>query len=252
MSFNKEKYLRRINCLGDIEPNLYTLIKLQRHHLLNIPFENLDIHNNKPIELLIEKIFDKVVNQNRGGFCYELNGLFYELLKAIGFDVKIISARVFDQDKGYGKEYDHLAIIAKIDNIEYLTDVGFGEFSFEPLRLSLETLQKDERGDFKIDKYDNGYLRVSRIENERQTPEYIFKNKKRNFTEFEEMCNYHQTSPNSHFTSKRLISLQTENGRITITGNKLKIKEFDSTIETLLENEVEFKKELWDKFKVEI
>ena len=78
---------------------------------MSIPFENLDIHNNVPIKLSIEKIFDKVVNQNRGGLCYELNGLFYELLNAIGFDVKIISARVFNQDNGYGKEYDHLAII---------------------------------------------------------------------------------------------------------------------------------------------
>ncbi|MDT0606018.1 arylamine N-acetyltransferase family protein [Croceitalea rosinachiae] len=252
MSFKKEKYLQKINCSGNLEPNLNNLKELQRHHLLNIPFENLDIHNNISIELSIDRIFDKVVNQNRGGFCYELNGLFYELLNAIGFDVKMISARVFNQDKGYGKEYDHLAIIAKINGIEYLTDIGFGEFTFEPLRLQLETIQNDERGDFKIDKYENGYFRVNKIENKKQTPEYIFKNKKRKLTEFEEMSNYHQTSPNSHFTSKRLISLQTENGRITITGNKLKIKELDLTTEILLENEAEFKKELWVKFKVKI
>lgn len=252
MKFNKEKYLQRINYSGNLEPNLNTLKKLQRHHLLNVPFENLDIHSNVPIELSIEKILDKVVNQNRGGFCYELNGLFYELLKAIGFDVKMVSARVYDQDKGYGKEYDHLAVIVKIDSFEYLTDVGFGEFTFEPLKLRLGFIQKDERGDYEIDKYENGYLKVSKIENKRQTPEYIFKNKKRELKEFEEMCDYHQTSPNSHFKSKRLISLPTENGRITITGNNLKIKELDLTTEMPLKDEAEFEKELWNKFKVKI
>ncbi len=250
MSFNKEKYLQRINCTKGLEPNLTTLRKLQRNHLLHVPFENLDIHRNVPIALSMERIFDKVVNQNRGGFCYELNGLFFTLLKTIGFEVKMVSARVFDQEKGYGKEYDHLAIIANIEGVEYLIDVGFGEFAFEPLRLRLGTPQKDERGEYQIDNYENGYLMVSKITDERQTPEYIFKNKKRGFMEFEKMCAYHQTSPNSHFTRKRLITIPTENGRITITKNKLKIREFDLTTETVLESETEFEKELWDKFKV--
>jgi len=252
MKFNKEKYLQRINYSGNLEPNLNTLKKLQRHHLLNVPFENLDIHNGIPIELSIEKIFDKVVNKNRGGFCYELNGLFFELLNAIGFDVKMVSASVFDKDKGYGKEYDHLAIIAKIDNVEYLTDVGFGEFTFEPLKLQLGNIQKDARGDYKIDRYENGYLSVSKIENKGPMPEYIFKNEKKNLKEFEEMCIYHQTSPDSHFTGKRLITLPTENGRITISGNILKIRVLDSITVVVLKNEAEYEKELWKKFKIKI
>jgi N-hydroxyarylamine O-acetyltransferase len=250
MKFKKEKYLKRIKYSGNIEPNLNTLKRLQRHHLLNVPFENLDIHYSIPIELSIEKFFNKIINENRGGFCYELNGLFYELLKDLGFDVKMVSARVFDQNKGYGKEYDHLAIIVKINADEYLTDVGFGEFTFEPLKLEMGTIQNDERGDYKISKYENGYLRVSKIENDKKTPEYIFKNKKRKLKEFDEMCNYHQTSPNSHFTSKRLITIPTDDGRITITGNKLKIKEFELTTEIVLENETEFEKELWNKFRI--
>ena len=252
MKFNKGKYLQRINYSGNLETNLNTLRELQRHHLLNVPFENLDIHNGIPIELSIEKIFDKIVNKNRGGFCYELNGLFFELLNATGFDVKMVSARVFDQEKGYGKEYDHLAIIATINNVEYLTDVGFGEFTFEPLKLRLGNIQKDERGDYKIDKYKIKYLRVSKIEHKGQTPEYIFINKKKGLKEFEEMCIYHQTSPDSHFTSKRLITLPTEKGRITISGNILKIRKLESTTEFVLKNEAEYTKELWKKFKIKI
>lgn len=250
MNFNKEKYLRRIKYSENIEPNLNTLRKLQKAHLLNIPFENLDIHNNVSIDLSIQKIFDKIVNQNRGGFCYELNGLFYELLLALGFDAIRVSARVYGQNKGYGKEFDHLAIIVTINNTKYLTDVGFGEFTFEPLKIKLGIIQKDERGNYLIDKFDKSYFRVNKVEDNQKYPEYIFRDKERAFHEFEKMCIYHQTSPDSHFTSKRLITLPTENGRITISGSTLKIKEVESVTEFILKNEAEYKNELWNKFKI--
>jgi len=237
---NLDKYLSRINYTGDLTPKLDTLTELQKSHLFNIPFENLDIHNNVVIELSIDKIYDKIVNQKRGGFCYELNGLFYELLQTLGFEAKIVSARVYDKDKGYGKEFDHLAIIVTINNIDYLSDVGFGEFIFDPLALHLGVTQNDGRGTYVIEKFENEYLRVNKIEDWKSTPQYIFKTIKRELFEFEEMCNYHQTSPNSHFTRKRLISLPTENGRITITGNKLKIKKLESVNETEIKDETEF------------
>ncbi len=66
------------------------------------------------------------------------------------------------------------------------------------------------------------------------------------------MCYYHQTSPSSHFTDKRLITLPTENGRVTISDNTLKIKELESTIEKVLENENEFETVLWEKFKIKL
>ena len=92
---NKNEYLRRIGIEEkEIEPTLENLKLLQRRHLLNVPFENLDIHWKRPILLDSDNFYEKVVNKKRGGFCYELNGLFNELLKEIGFQTKIISARV--------------------------------------------------------------------------------------------------------------------------------------------------------------
>lgn len=237
---NIEKYLNRINYSGPLEPSLPVLKQIQKQHLLTVPFENLDIHNNVPIKLSIEKFFDKIVNQNRGGFCYELNGLFYELLIALGYDAIRISARVYDENKGYGKEFDHFAIIVTINDSAYLTDVGFGEFTFGPLELQSAEIQIDERGNFLIDRFENEYFRVNKIEDGKSIPEYIFKNTKRELVDFEGMCAYHQTSPDSHFTTKRLISLPTENGRITITGSKLKIREFESIKEFDIKSETEF------------
>lgn len=241
-AMDKEKYLNRIKYSGSLEPSLVLLKKLQIQHLLHVPFENLDIHNKIPIVLSIDKIFDKIVYQNRGGFCYELNGLFYELLTALGFHAKRVSARVYNQNKSYGKEYDHLAIIVRIAEVDYLTDVGFGAFTFEPLALHFGIIQKDTNGNYLIDTFENEYLRVNKIEDGKATPEYIFKNVARDFSEFEEMCHYHQTSPYSHFSSKKLISLATENGRITITGNRLKMKTFEDLKESEIKDELEFHK----------
>ena len=248
---DKEKYLGRIKYSGILNPNLDVLKKLQKNHLLNIPFENLDIHDNIPIELSVDKIFEKIVNRNRGGFCYELNGLFYELLIALNFDAKRISARVYDKKKGYGEEFDHFTILVTINDTEYLTDVGFGDFSFQPLKFEINKIQNDERGNFIFDKYDDKYFQVSKVENGNITPEYIFKTDKRELKDYKEMCIYHQTNPNSHFTDKRLISLPTKNGRITITGNKLIVTEFDSKTDTEIKTEMEFKKLLKDIYDIE-
>ena len=245
-----ETYLQRIHYTGSLSPTLAVLQQLQKQHLLTVPFENLDIHNNIPITLDIDSIYDKIVSRNRGGFCYELNGLFFELLVALGFTAKRISARVYNSQKGYGQEFDHFAILVAIDGNEYLADVGFGEFTFAPLLLEEVTLQKDARGIFRIDKYDEAYFRVNKIDNEIASPEYIFTTQERAFSEYESMCNYHQTSPASHFTQKRLITIPTASGRITITGNTLKITEKTNVTEIAIESEEEFKDYLSKYFYV--
>jgi len=236
-----EKYLERIGYIGSIKPTIGLLNALQKKHLLNIPFENLDIHYKIPIELNLANIFEKVVIKRRGGFCYELNGIFHELLNSIGFNVKMISARVFNQEQQiFSPEFDHLAIIAKIDSIDYLADVGFGEFAFGPLKVELNTIQNDERGSFRIERYDDLYYNVSKQVGENWVPEYMFTLKKRDLSEFKDMCHYNQTSPLSHFTQNKFCSLPTENGRITVTAKKIKITEGDSVAELQLNSEEEF------------
>jgi len=247
---DKEKYLNRINFKGDINPCLNVLVKLQKSHLFNVPFENLDIHNKIPIILDIDKIYEKIVTNNRGGFCYELNGLFYELLLTLNFDAKRISARVYKNELGYTPEFDHMAIIVSIDDSEYLVDVGFGEFIFEPLKLELGTIQNDPSGNYSIDKYEDEYYRVNKVINDEFIPQYIFTQSERELFEFSGMCEYHQTSPNSHFMQKRLITLPTENGRATITGSILKVKENNSVKERELKDEEEFHAELSNLFNL--
>lgn len=247
---NVQKYLDRIQYKGRANPEEEVLENLQMLHLLNVPFENLDIHYGNPISLDINRVFIKVVENKRGGFCYELNGLFYELLIALGFRAKRVSARVFDGNKNnYGEEFDHLAILVEIDGNEYLTDVGFGEFAFKPLILKPGIVQEDRRGNFVVEAFENERFRVSKWNAGEWKPEYIFSTVSREPEEFCGMCTYHQTNPNSPFTQKRLISKPTKNGRITISGHVLKITEGDDvTLQKELNDEHSFADALFQYF----
>ena len=229
-----DRYLKRINFSTSPIVDLKTLKALQNLHLQSIPFENLDIHFNNPIILNIERIYDKIVNKNRGGFCYELNGLFYHLLQQIGFEAKLISAEVFLKNGIYSDEFDHMGIIAITEEQSYLVDVGFGKFSFGPLKIEIGKDLQDEFGNFTFIQ-DGAYFIVCEIVNGELVPQYRFRQKERKLLDFEDMCNFHQTSASSHFKQNLVVSIVTESGRNTLTKNQfkttsdgqVKVEEFD-------------------------
>lgn len=248
---NPEKYLERIRLQNLIlKTDSDSLKLLQKQHLLNIPFENLDIHRKRPIILNTENFYRKIIEEKRGGFCYELNGLFNELLKEISFQTKIISAKVFGRDGNFGAEYDHLAILVKIGDEDFLVDVGFGEFSAEPLKFILDIEQIDKNGTFLIRKFDEEYFEVVKKNGETLQSEYIFKDLARDLSEFTEMCNFHQTSPESHFTRGKLCSIMTENGRKTLTDKMFIETKNGERKETNVNSEAEFYEILEREFNI--
>lgn len=248
---NSENYLQRIGISGyDLSVNADNLRLLQRMHLLKIPFENLDIHWKKPITLDVEKFYAKIVGERRGGFCYELNGLFGELLNKLNFPSRLISARVSKGDGEFGAEFDHLAILTEIDGEEFLVDVGFGSFTAEPLKFELNFEQTDANGIFMIRKFDEDYFEVVKKDCESWQSEYIFKNTSRNLQEFTEMCEFHQTSPESHFTRGKICSQMLENGRKTLTDKKFIETTNGEKNETDIDSELTFAEILEREFNI--
>ena len=214
-----DKYLERIGMeAADVSPK--GLARLQRQHLLTVPFENLDIHWNRPIVLDTEEFYQKVVARRRGGFCYELNGLFNELLSALGFQTRLVSARVFGGEKGFGPEFDHAAIIVSFGGEAYLADVGFGDFTAGPLRFAADEEQQDDTGVFVIRGFEDGYFEVAKRDGNAWKSQYIFKGVARELSEFAEMCDFQQYSPDSHFRKGKVCSLMTADGRKTLTDRK--------------------------------
>jgi len=244
------KYLNRIHYKGELTPSLQALKMLQWAHLMNVPFENLDIHRKVSIDT--SKLFEKIVDRNRGGFCYELNGLFYELLKQTGFDVKLVSARVYEQDKGFGPEFDHMAIIAHVNDMDYLVDAGFGDFALHPLEIRLNQELKDPAGIFKIvASQEQGYIVQKKNSEGEFIPLYLFTEIPREPNEFDAMCMYHQTSNQSHFTQKRICTLPLGDGRVTLSGNTLKVTR-DQAVTTIPFKEDEIPGILWEYFKIKL
>ncbi len=248
---DSQSYLQRIG-IGpqDQTPAVELLKTLQRRHLLSVPFENLDIHWKRPIVLDVEKFYQKVVNERRGGFCYELNGLFHELLRGLGFKTRLVSARVFSTESGLGPEFDHAAIIVTIGDTEYLADVGFGDFTTEPLPFVLDEEQVDPAGTFVIRRRDGDQLDVAKRVGEEWKSEYIFTDIERSLAEFAEMCDYQQFSPRSHFTKGKICSLLTEIGRKTLTDKKFIVTVNGDKTETDVESGDEFDRILLREFGI--
>jgi N-hydroxyarylamine O-acetyltransferase len=249
---NTKEYLRRIGIEeSELEPTLQNLKFLQRQHLLRVPFENLDIHWKRPINLDNRQFYEKIIGEKRGGFCYELNGLFFELLGSLGFQNKMISAKVSKGNGEFGAEYDHLAILTKIEGEEYLVDVGFGDFTAEPLEFVPDKEQKDRNGVFLIRKYDEEYFEVVKKEDGKWKSEYIFTVLPRQLNEFAGMGHYQQTSPESHFTRGKVCSLMTENGRKTLTDKKFIETKNGNKSETEVSSDEEFYQILAREFQIE-
>jgi N-hydroxyarylamine O-acetyltransferase len=235
-----QEYLKRIGVENvALHPDAATLKMLQRMHLLRVPFENLDIHWSRPIVLSEKKFYEKIVQAKRGGFCYELNGLFNSLLRDIGFQTRLVSAKVYNGTE-FGPEYDHAAILVTIDGDEYLTDVGFGAFSAEPLRFVPDVEQHDAAGDFVVRKFDDEYFEVAKRVDDTSIPEYIFCETARDLSEFKEMCDFQQYSPESHFKKGKLCSIMTVSGRKTLTEKSFIVTERGMKDEIPVNSDAEF------------
>src|SRR3954468_17014397 len=141
---NVAAYLERIGYQGPRAPTAETLRRLHLAHLYAVPFENLSIHWGEPIQLDDEALFEKIVVQRRGGFCYELNGLFAALLRALGFEVAMLSAGVMGRSAKFGSDCDHMTLLVSLDE-EWLVHVGFGDSFIEPLRLDEHSDQVQAR-----------------------------------------------------------------------------------------------------------
>lgn len=215
-------YFARIGYTGPPTPTAATLRGLHRAHLLSVPFENLDIGRGVPIVLDLERLYDKIVTRRRGGFCYELNGLFGELLRVLGYGVTLLSARVFDGGVP-GPEFDHLVLLVSGGALEApcLADVGFGASHLEPLRFVAEAEQADPAGAFRLIRAGEVWQMHERDGAGMWQPQHTFTLAARQLADFDGMCRYHQTSPDSHFTRQRICSRATAEGRISLSENRL-------------------------------
>ncbi|MEV0193612.1 arylamine N-acetyltransferase [Kitasatospora purpeofusca] len=231
-------YLARIGAERPARAGAAELARLQEAHLDAVPFENLSIHLGEPVVLEPEALLEKVVGRRRGGFCYELNGAFAALLRALGYRVELLAARVFDGAEP-GPPFDHLALRVEADGVVWLVDVGFGRFARRPLRLDERGRQQDPAGVLTIVP-SAGTPSAATPSAATQSagtpgagatgdldvlldgaPQYRLDPRPYRLADFAPTCWWQTTSPDSHFTRATTCSRPTpDGGRTTLTSTR--------------------------------
>jgi len=232
-----DSYLARLGTERPSRMDADALARLQVAHLLAVPFENLDIWHGTPIALDLEAIFEKVVRKRRGGFCYELNGLFAWLLAELGFRTTMLSARVVGGSHGeLGAEFDHL--ILRIDlETPWLADVGFGDSFRTPMPLRADsdfvdplgrTYRLELRGDSwdlreRVDASSERLHASAPLDGEEWRTLLKFSLTPRKLSDFEPMCRWQQIE-SPFFTQHRFCTIATADGRRTLMDDRLIVR----------------------------
>ena len=219
--FDQAAYLRRIKYDGETEPTVDTLKALHHAQLYTIPFENFDIQLGRDINLNTETIFEKLVHKRRGGYCFELNGIFLMALKSMRFDVRALLGRVHITGTPTGR--GHQIELITIKGRQWIADVGFGaDTPRTPIPLELNQPTTHDGLTVRLVSDDHFGIMLQSLKEEGWINLYSF--------DLGYVCSadidcgnyFASTHPSSLFVFARVAALPVENGVITLFNNTLK------------------------------
>ena len=242
-----ETYIRRIGYTGPLAPSAETLVALHTAHTLSVVFENLDIHLGREISLETEAIYDKIVVRGRGGYCFELNGLFAWLLESLGFSVMHLAARVLDGT--VVRPRSHRVLLVTVSGHRWIADVGFGGNGLiAPIPLSADRVDEQYAERFRLIHMREHEYRLEyaiqdrwealyRVALDPQLPvDYVYANY------------FHSHSPDSIFTQRRLCTRPTMEGRAVLQDRRLKVRVRSQTHTHTIETVDEYRGTLKERF----
>lgn len=251
--FNLDKYLERINYSGSTKATEETLHGLHICHTLNVPFENLDVFYGRSPLLDEASLYNKIVLNRRGGYCFEMNGIFSIVLKKMGFKVTDLLARVTIDGMNYTAK-THQVLLVETGNTRWLADVGFGNDGIiAPLRLDIENGQKQFAHEYRIIKETRfgGYL-LQKKAGDAYNSLYAFTLEACSLDDFIMSNHFTATFSGSFFKMMRMCTMPTKEGRITLTDTHYKFVSDGNISETSLKNEDEFQRYLIKNFKLDL
>jgi len=233
-NFDLDRYCEHIGYRGPLAPDLATLTALMRHQLFSVPFENLDVQAGKVVSLVPEEIVEKILVHQRGGYCYEVNGLFAMALRALGIHYQFVAARPMFYP--VRRPRTHAAIVARLDGREWLCDLGFGSHGIRA-PIALDDLDREIEQDFdrfRLTRLDErGHLLQALVEQEWQN-QYAFDLWPQEWIDFTPANYLNSTHPDTIFVQKLLVVLHHPTGRDTLLGDRLKQeREGRTTTETI-------------------
>jgi N-hydroxyarylamine O-acetyltransferase len=247
--FHLDAYLERIHYDGPLSLSEETLRRLHRAQAMNIPFENLDIFLGRSIRLDPASLASKLVEQRRGGYCHELNGLLLLVLRELGFTVTPLAARVFNSETPL--QQSHQLLLVEIAGERWLADVGFGSnglIEAIPLEVEREFPQRLDTFRVKTDPK-LGFVMQHKLGDHWRSL-YSFSLQEYYPADYRMMTYFTSTSPDSLFTQHIICTLPTDEARIILYDSELKIRRLDETITTNLEDKDTYRETLQRYFGI--
>ncbi|MDD4856441.1 MAG: arylamine N-acetyltransferase [Sulfuricurvum sp.] len=244
-NFNLTDYLSRIGFEGDVHNDVATLTQLMQRQLRSIPFENTEVQAGRIPSLVPEDIVEKVIVNRRGGYCYEINGVFAMALTALKFEWYFAGARPMFYPMRRPKT--HMVVIVKCEGREYLCDTGFGGYALRA-PMMIEEGEVTQDGDrFRMELIEGEYVVSSLVQGEWQRL-YGFAQQSQEWIEFSLANYFNATHPDTIFTQKKLAIMQTPMGRKILVNNELKLIE-EGKLDVL---EVDYETALKEYFGLEL
>ncbi len=229
MPIDLEAYMQRIGYDGPLAPDFRTLESLQLRHLCAIPFESLDPLLGRPVEIDPAAIEKKLVRGGRGGYCFEQNGLFFQVLARLGFSVTPLAARVrwMAPADDPPSPLSHMMLMATLGDEEYVCDVGFGGQSpTAPLRLATETAQQTPHGVYRLRRHETGYDLDMQIPDGWATM-YRFSREAQSARDYE-VYNWHTaTHPASRFVNNLVAARVVGDARLNMFNDDVTLQHND-------------------------
>lgn len=229
-------YLARIGLAGELPPTEATLRTLVAHHMAHIPFEAIDVLLGREVSLNAQAIDDKLLRQQRGGYCYEHSSVMQRVLQALGFVVERTLARVW-VDHAPGKSDSaatHALLKVHCDNKLWLVDVGFGSFMPNaPLAWQPKQRQQSAHGIYRLSETRDGFM-VESYHADKWQSLYEILDFPWQPADFEVANHYMSTHPDSHFRHRLMVAITTPTARYTLSGNRFKVAVVDGVDETRL------------------
>lgn len=222
-------YFKRIGYDGMPAPTLETLKALHLLHPLAIPFENLDPLVGRPVALDRAALQAKLVQSRRGGYCYEQNLLFMQVLTAIGFSCTGLAARVlWNRPAGALTARTHMLIRVDLEDGPWIADVGFGGITLTaPLLLQEGIEQETPHESFRLDRAGEYFVLKALIGTEWR-PVYRFGLEDHSATDYEITNYFLSNSPQSQFVHLLMVARPTPEGRYALLNNRLSFHGADS------------------------
>lgn len=228
-----DRYLERIGFAAEPRVDLETLAALQLAHLTTVPFENLHVYHKVGVRTDTEWSVAKIVEHGRGGWCFEANGAFAELLEELGFHVARLGAAVLLG--GPNDMVDHLTLEVVLDQ-PYLVDVGFGVSFIVPLLLNEAGPQDGGSGTFEFIPSSRGLTLTQHVDGV-PSPQYRFRRVNHQMTDFDPASEYLQSNTELQWSRGPFATRLIDHGpdRVTLLSDRLKFVRGGEVSETPVE-----------------